>query len=64
MQVREQMAGSLAAPIGATEIWTSMGTSGIYEVRVMKLRAPDGYTCLGDAAVQGYNGHPDLNLFR
>lgn len=45
---------ALAPPTGFTEIWNDRGSGANDDVRVMKMNAPSGYTCLGHVAVRGH----------
>lgn len=55
---------ALAPPTGFTEIWNDRGSDADKNVRVMKMDAPDGYTCLGHVAVRGYKNKPDKKQYR
>ena len=64
VQVKEIIGGSLAAPTGSVEIWNDRRSGGRHDVRVMQLKAPSGYVCLGNVAVLGYNTVPDYSSYR
>lgn len=62
--VKEIVPGSLAAPLSFTEIWNDRGSGGTYDVRIMRMNPPSGFTCLGHVAVLGYSNTPDKNKYR
>lgn len=51
-------------PVGFTEVWNSKGSSGKYNVRIMRMNPPEGYTALGDVVVVGYPNLPDASKYR
>ncbi|KAJ8042094.1 Natterin-3 [Holothuria leucospilota] len=62
--VKEMAAGALSAPDSFTEIWNDRGSGGSYDVRIMQMNPPSGYTCLGHVAILGYSSTPDSNKYR
>lgn len=55
---------ALAPPSGFAEVWDDSGTRADKDVRIMKMKAPKGYTCLGHVAVRGHSNKPDENQYR
>ena len=64
MTVTALVADALAPPTGFKEIWRDKGSGADRDVKVMKMRAPNGYTCLGYVAVRGYKNTPDKGQYR
>ena len=55
---------ALKPPVGFTEVWNDRGSKGDMAVRIMSMKPPSGYICLGHVAVIGYNNEPNKNSYR
>ena len=55
---------ALAPPAGFTEVWNDRGSGADRDVRVLRMNPPQGYTCLGDVAIEGFNSIPDRFKYR
>ena len=55
--------GSLAQPVGFTEVWNDAGSGAHRDVKIYRMDPPPGYTCLGYVAAEG-SSVPDLFHYR
>ena len=55
--------GSLAQPVGFTEVWNDAGSGARRDVKIYRMDPPPGYTCLGYVAAEG-SSVPDLFHYR
>lgn len=62
--VKEIVPGSLAIPIDFTEVWNDKRSLGYFDVRIMRMTCPEGYTCLGHVAVIDHESTPDAKKYR
>ena len=51
--------GVVVHPTSFSRVWDDHGSKGDHRVTVYKMNAPDGYSCIGGAAVGDYNVDPD-----
>ena len=51
-------------PTGSKRIWTDAGSGANYDVSIWKLMPPNGFKCLGMAAVRRHGPSPDLRDYR
>ena len=64
MMVKDEGDGNLEKPLGFEETWNTKKSPGNHDLRVMRMTAPPGYTCLGHVAILGYRSTPDPNKYR
>ena len=50
-------------PSSFTSVWADHGSGGDHDVEVYKMNAPNGYTCLGGAAMQKFDTDPDAEHY-
>ena len=62
--VKELKPGSLIAPTGFQEMWNDRGSGARGNVRILRMTAPFGYSCLGHVAIDSYSQLPDKNKYR